>query len=448
MKKKIIISLFSFFSITAISQNWVQVGLGAYSCGYGVQKLYADPVNNLLYAGGNFRTTGSDTIKGIARWNGVKWDSLGSGLKYPGKALGIAYYNGELYVAGNFTKVGGIQTNAIAKWNGTTWSAVPPGIGTVVFDLYIYNNQLFVGGMFAPIDTTISKAIVRRIGNGWYSVGNPQWSITKIKTIQNYNGEIYAAGSFEADSRNILRWNGNVWQTVGNGIIGNGSIDVPINKMIVYQNKLYIAGNFITQDGNAGNNIVSWDGNTFSDVGGGTGQIFDMTVYNNKLYVVGNFSNAGGIVANNIAYWDGTNWCGLGSSFNGYINAIEVFNNELYVGGGFSSIDGNSVNYVAKWTGGAFISACGNNAIGIPEIGLQQNEITIYPNPIGNVLNISDKQNQLEKSTIEISNTLGQLIFKTNYLKSIDVSKLSQGVYAIKITTSGSKMYNSKLIKE
>lgn len=61
-------TVYIFFLVSSFcySQNWTQVGLGAYS-NYGVNKLYTDTINNLLYAGGNFKIGVNDTIKGIAK---------------------------------------------------------------------------------------------------------------------------------------------------------------------------------------------------------------------------------------------------------------------------------------------------------------------------------------------------------------------------------------------
>lgn len=444
MNKKVIIFLLSFVTGFVYSQNWVQVGLGGY--GSGVKKLYTDATNNLLYAGGNFRTTGSDTIKGIAKWNGIKWDSLRSGVN--NEVTSIAYYNGELYAGGYFTKAGGISANRIAKWNGSSWSSVGAGVGNSILDFHVYNSELYIGGLFGYVDTTNSMSIARRIGSAWYSVGSTQWTLAQIKTIQNYNGEIYMAGFFEADtSKHILRWNGNKWRAVGQGIKAFSTSPF-INKMMVFQNKLFIAGEFKMNDGNADNNIMKWDGSSFSAVGGGlNGFVHDMVVFNNKLYVVGAFLTAGGVAANRIAYWDGTNWCGLGSSFNGNISAVEVYNNELYIGGDFTLVDGNPVNYVAKWIGGNFVDQCGNT-IGIKESFLSNNQISVYPNPVSNTLFISNEQNEFQNSEIEIINLLGEVVLKLAYTSNVNVSNIPSGTYILKVTTIDKRRVYIKFIKE
>ena len=63
------------------------------------------------------------------------------------------------------------------------------------------------------------------------------------------------------------------------------------------------------------NGLARWDGNAWSDVGGGvTGVdgVYALVVHNDgagdALYVAGSFTHAGGVPANNVAKWDGTQW--------------------------------------------------------------------------------------------------------------------------------------------
>jgi hypothetical protein len=57
-----------------------------------------------------------------------------------------------------------------------------------------------------------------------------------------------------------------------------------------------------------------------------------MCVFNNELFVGGNFSAIGGIVANGIAKWNGNSWSsvGAGNFLNSCVKDIIVFNQNLY----------------------------------------------------------------------------------------------------------------------
>lgn len=420
------------------AQNWMQLGFGAYN---GVYVLYADTTNNLLYASGDFRTTASDTIKGIAKWNGTTWDSLGSGLNSSPTA--IAFYNGELYAGGGFTQAGTISASHIARWNGVNWDSLPSNnIDNYVFALYEYNSELYVSGMFSYVGTTTSRSIAKWNGSSWSTVGSPPWTLVIAESMKEYAGELYVGGFFDAASMHILKWNGNNWFDV------NPSVNIeqlssgysPIQVMEVFQNKLYIAGDFFLPY----KNIVSWDDTNYISVGGGVdGVIFDMTIFKGELYVVGGFNTAGGVTARNIAKWDGIKWCGLGSTFNGVIKSIQVFNNELYIGGTFTSIDGALINGVAKWIGGSYVDTCG--VVGINELQ-EANFFTIYPNPNNGSFIIAT--NTFGNTILEIYNVAGQLILSNHLTQNhttVDLTKFSKGMYFVKVNT-GSKVTIEKMV--
>lgn len=72
---------------------------------------------------------------------------------------------------------------------------------------------------------------------------------------------------------------------------------------------------------------------------------------------------------------------------------------------------------------------------------------TIYPNPTDSVLHIALKNNEIIKKVF-IYNAIGQQIFSAVPVNnSIDISKISKGVYLIKIEGSNTN-YNKKIIKK
>lgn len=74
---------------------------------------------------------------------------------------------------------------------------------------------------------------------------------------------------------------------------------------------------------------------------------------------------------------------------------------------------------------------------------------TIYPNPVADILNITNKK-QLEINSITIYNSLGQQVktfINANNTTSIDVSQLKTGLYFIKINSDKGST-TSKFIKE
>ena len=122
-----------------------------------------------------------------------------------------------------------------------------------------------------------------------------------------------------------------------------------VTKFMVFQDKLFAAGNFTKIGGASAHGFASFDGSQWSPVGLNEGRISDMIVYQNELYVTGFFQKIGGIKALNIARWNGSSWKTLGDLDYGYIYAaMSVFQGELYFGG---ALEGPNL---IKWDGSYF----------------------------------------------------------------------------------------------
>lgn len=448
MKKirNILLILINIIPLFSDSQNWVQIGNGA--IGYSVKDMYVDTTYNSFYIGSDFLSSTNDTVKGIAKWNGSSWDSVGSGLGKNATIYSMIKYNNELYVGGVFTLNHGAPADCIAKWNDTVWQSAGGDPSSVVFDFTKYNNELYGVGHLGG-----SYCITKWNGTSWNNVGSFPCGLVWLRSIAVYKGELYVAGLYNNDSCRtcIERWNGSAWNCVGNGIIcGLGcNMDGGVFDMIVYNDELYVAGGFGKSDGNPDNCIARWDGNNWHSVGGGLNIfVYKLVVFNNELYACGEFTTAGGIPANKIAKWNGTKWCSLGSTINNVIYSACVYNNEIYIGGTFSIIDGNTVNHIAKWVGGNYIDTCGN-ADGISESSIIENEIYLYPNPSEDYITIENTALSND-ALISIYNIEGELLLchpmKQASIK-LDVSALQSGVYIAEVITEKG-VARKKFIKE
>jgi hypothetical protein len=327
---------FLYFSSLTFSQHWESLGSGL-EYPNSVRAMYSDTFDNYLYVSGEIGFIDGKKIKGIARWDGLSWDSLQAGIdgldtlnNYPnGPTLAITRFNNELYVGGPFNSVGNIRASKIAKWNGNNWDSLsirpfPYGSNKHISAFEVINNELYVGGYFDTIANIPCDNIAKWNGTYWECIDLPNsLSIhgASINTICEYNGEIYVGGNFATGTpndslRDIIRYDGVNWKSVGGGIKGSNS---DVNDMLVYNGFLYVAGYFSQSDGNTGDNIQIWDGTSWSDIGGVSStfysQIFDLQIFHNDLYVVGEFNNAGQISAQNIAVWKGNQWCSLNGRF-------------------------------------------------------------------------------------------------------------------------------------
>lgn len=87
-------------------------------------------------------------------------------------------------------------------------------------------------------------------------------------------------------------------------------------------------------------------------------------------------------------------------------------------------------------------------------LGLEENSklnFLIYPSPAKDYLHIDLKNNAENQSTIEIINVLGTTVEKVNgygNTNKIDVSKLNEGIYLIRIISNGKLLGTKKFVKQ
>lgn len=90
------------------------------------------------------------------------------------------------------------------------------------------------------------------------------------------------------------------------------------------------------------------------------------------------------------------------------------------------------------------IFKCGNT-VGVSENA--KTNIKIFPNPITSILNIIDEQNELQNSTIEIKNYLGQTVYDSPFDSQINLSHLSSGMYFLTLQ-NGNSFKTVKIVKQ
>ncbi len=432
----------------AVAQNWSPVG-GGVNGASAVTTWALCSYDSVLYAGGEFNTAGNTSVNDIAQWNGTNWSSLGLGTK--GYINAMAIYNGNLYVGGEFDSIGGIKANDIAMWNGSSWSVVGKGIKDDeygVYSLAVYNGALYAGGSFDSADGKAIFGIAKWNGSNWSSLGTGVYAADEddgVFTLAVYNGELYAGGGFDSAGgipvKEIARWNGTSWLNVGKSVNDGGSIFT----LAVYNGNLYAGGMFDTAGGIPVNRIAMWNGSIWFPLDLGiTGEATWATVnklisYNNELYVGGYFDTVNDKPINCIAKWNGTSWSSLGTGISngGSVAAMAVYNNELYVGGGFDSAGGVYAKNIAMWNGP-------NGVEGVKD----QAQLNVYPNPVANTLYVSSSIAG-SNTKYSIYNELGQEFQEgriVSNISKIDVSDFTPGLYLLSVL-DGNKQYNYKFIK-
>lgn len=478
MKKKILLIciLFALCKPLAAQQNWAAIPCSKVRDIDDINDMLVDSLHNelILYSVSGYSICNS-SYKGIFAYNGSSFRDLDKGINTHNSNLttggvlvsGCIPYNNRTLFGGGFYSVGSntLFTKSIASWNGSVWDTFPTrcfnnipnnSSGGGLRGFLNHNGKLWMYGSFDTIGSTISKNIVAYDGNTFIPV--PAIPVNNPSTITEmivYKNKLIAVGNFyDYPSFNFYRlaqFDGSNWSQVGGGVRGGLSA---CQDMSVYRDTLYITGSFSKSDGNAGNYIMKWDGNQLIDANFGDfcgyGAIWRLVPFKNRLYAFGDFQCAAHQRAFGMAYYENGSWTVSQDSVDNVITSAVLYNHAIYIGGGFKSINGDtSIQKFAKLVCPDFDASNGCLS-GVRKSTLNSFSIKLFPNPLSNKITIEFDNNNFLNSNLQITNTLGQIVFTKNKLsqkQEIDLSFLVSGVYYLKIECDeGWKIF--KLIKE
>lgn len=353
-----------------------------------------------LYVGGRFaRLPGLPTATGIARWDGVRWHALGTGVQPATARVGaLAAGDNRLYIAGDFTAVGGVNAQGVAVWNGTAWARLGSGVGprrqyygwetgTINALAIAPNGDLYVAGYFSHIDDVPANSIARWDGTRWHAVGGGIFDLDDYEgseptTASVYaltfapDGTLYAGGRFSragnGAARNVARWNGTAWSALGAGVGGESfSFDAQVATLLFHNGTLYAGGNFDQAGNGAAQHIAAWNGSAWSSLGGGVFEDFPTGAVVRSLLAdgagilaAGDFTGAGGQEIRGVARWNGSAWSAVGAAgktiASNYleVNALARAPEGGFVAGGqIDTADaGMTVFGISRWTGARWAS--------------------------------------------------------------------------------------------
>ncbi len=186
-----------------------------------------------------------------------------------------------------------------------------------------------------------------------------------VHAIVLYDNKLVVAGEFtEAGGRPIpyiAAWDGCSWSAVG-----TQNIHGPVYALHVFGGQLYAGGCFYIDDSSTvfGNeNLAVLNGGTWQWVYGyANDTVFAISEFNGHLVIGGAFTSVGGNSAWKVAYLDGTRWARFENTLGGSVYAIATFRNELVVAGSTNyryPPGGGMLQYlgaVARWDGTRFVS--------------------------------------------------------------------------------------------
>lgn len=462
-----------FLNFKLIAQNWELIG----NWNNSITALYADSVSDKLIIGGAFRIVNQDTMSGVAQWDGDNLTRMGCGIEWDcsdnliSNSLYRPYdfirFDENLFAVGWFQEINGISSPGITFWDGQSWNPIEGGFQTYnstpssANGLSVINNSLYITGPFSFIQGIPAVSYCVYDGEQFdHPISFPNFeSAQRLTCAAQFQGINYFAGRFNnattptnGDIWNIIKYENGQWVPVGEGIRGGMSA---VEKMVVFQDKLYVAGVMSKSAGAPGNAIAAWDGQQWEDVGGGLYQqaeahIYDMKVYNDKLHVVGTFSAAGGVPVNELAVWDGVNWCRVETDVQNHltvIRTIEFYKDTLFLGGAFYDYENNIVtNKLLKRLTQLENIQCGN-LTSVEQLKTEQ--IILFPNPTNGLVNLSF--GKPVKGKISVNNLMGQLLINESVkgeTTTLDLSNFSSGIYFLTFVDESGDVATKKLVVE
>jgi len=157
------------------------------------------------------------------------------------------------------------------------------------------------------------------------------------------NDTLYIGGHFlkisGVNANFIAKYYNGQWYTLNNGL------DYDARVLLFHNGNLYVAGGFISADGNPGTRgLARWDGNNWWPIGTNSNCFsccYSMELYDNKVFFGGGnmMGMAWGVIA-----WDGSSWtnkCNLP-----VIGFLKRNNSDLLAGftpGGFIKFEGDTI---------------------------------------------------------------------------------------------------------
>lgn len=179
-----------------------------------------------LFIGGVFSEVGGIDAASVARWDGAYWHALGSGIDGTVYAM-IVHDDGSgpaIYAGGDFETAGDVSAANVARWDGHEWSAVGTGLGGGVQHMATFDDgngpALYASGWFSETgDGEWVPGLARWNGEVWEGVGEPLFFAGAIRVIDDGNGDaLYAGGrvgDWELSKPFAGRWDGAVWTPIG-----------------------------------------------------------------------------------------------------------------------------------------------------------------------------------------------------------------------------------------
>lgn len=362
----------------------------------------------------------------------------------------------KIIIGGNFNSYNGIARSGIARLNAdgsldTTFEIGTGTSGTVNTCNYLNDGKIVIAGNFNTVNGIPKSKIARLNSDG--SIDNSFISPTSINgpilqtAVQN-NGKILIGGYFTQIGANVLN---RIFRLNPDGSAdgfffpGSGANDVVESVQIQNDGKIIVAGRFTNYSGVAKDRVLRIHGDPvsfpiISIVGESIGTPWetdiDLATTDGISYSLSDYLLPAGEFKfrqdhNWVVNWGGTAAAGTFPSGTGIQDGLNINAN-----GGIYNVSFN------RNTGAYHFSSVLSNS------EFSNTEISIYPNPTNNTVNISALNNTVNQ--INVYDLFGRLLKSkrgNNKTEQINLQELPNALYLIEVRMQqGSKMI--KIVKQ
>jgi len=291
-----------------------------------------------LIVGGAFHEAGGVPANHLARWDGSSWEPFGTGADdtvFDLLVTSSEFAGCRLFACGDFSTIGGVFARGIARYDGSAWHTVgsDDGLNARPLEMMELSDRIVVTGKFTfpTIDSWYIAYWLPSDPASWHYYGKgllldgAYYEGWGHALEYDRNGQVIAGGNFTHVwgyiwplaqwrlANNLGIYDGSYWHPIGLNPPGADTYVYDLLFDPVYDSLLYAGGVFLNVQGISANKIARWHwpsgpwvslGTGVTADAGGYAQVRKMCFYDDELIVGGQFDHAGGIDARNIARYN------------------------------------------------------------------------------------------------------------------------------------------------
>jgi trimeric autotransporter adhesin len=309
-----------------------------------------------LFAGGNFNYASGIFTGPVARWDGVAWSAVGDVRFFPLHVRSMTVFDEgggpALYIGGWLDPAPGFPSRGVARWDGTQWSTLGDGLYGTVKTLAVHDDgsgpALYAGGLNVWIPAygqSGPRHLARWTGHTWEPVGGgTNDRVESIISFDDGNGPgLFVSGFFTSPASYTVRWRASQWTDL------RGNWDTLVARFIVFDPgtgpALYARGSS-SVGGNFTRGLFQWNGTDWLQIGTTNSTPASIAVWDDStgpaIYIGGSFALLNASPVPIVARWDGSTWSGAGGEalYDGVATALLGHDDgtgpALYAGGIFN----------------------------------------------------------------------------------------------------------------